>query len=256
MILSLAQWAQSTAFFTALRSSWYVYPVVLSLHLLGIAIFGGMVLVTNMRLLGLAFRDRSVSDVIDQLRVPKRFGLVLVATCGLLMLGAKAEEYYYNIFFRLKLVILGLIFVHGWIFRRSVYYALELDRAGLGIPGRAKLAASLSILLWVGVACAGRGIGYIDPPLDKIHASLTEPPAILSGRNCAAGSRLQAPLCGSSFEKLVAVSNTGTQEWAQSRFNWLVARGRRFAWAGFQRSDLPPAEPVYARRPSRRESAK
>jgi len=171
MILSLAQWAQSTAFFTALRSSWYVYPVVLSLHLVGIAIFGGMVLVTNMRLMGLALRDRSISDLIDQLRVPKRFGLVLIATCGVLLLGAKAEEYYYNAFFRLKLLLLGLILVHGWIFRGSVYYsASELDRASPLIPGRSKLAASLSILLWVGVACAGRGIGYIDPPLDKIHA--------------------------------------------------------------------------------------
>jgi hypothetical protein len=171
MILSLAQWAQSTSFFTALRSSWYVYPVVLSLHLLGIAIFGGLVLVTNMRLLGLALRDRSISDLVDQLRIPKRFGLVLIATCGVLMLGAKAEEYYYNTFFRLKLLLLGLIFVHGWVFRRGVYYnASELDRASPRIPGRAKLAASLSILLLVGLACAGRGIGYIDPPLDKIHA--------------------------------------------------------------------------------------
>ncbi|HLH42903.1 MAG TPA: DUF6644 family protein [Bryobacteraceae bacterium] len=171
MILSLAQWAQSTAFFTALRSSWYVYPAVLSLHLLGIAICGGMILATNMRLLGLAFRDRPISDMIEQLRVPKRFGLALIATCGVLLLGAKAEEYYYNIFFRTKLVILGLIFVHGWIFRASVYYNLsELDRASPRIPRRARLAASLSILLWVAMACAGRGIGYIDPPLDKIHA--------------------------------------------------------------------------------------
>ena len=138
MILSLAQWAQSTAFFTALRSSWYVYPVVLSLHLVGIAIFGGMVLVTNMRLMGLALRHRSISDLIDQLRVPKRFGLVLIATCGVLLLGAKAEEYYYNAFFRLKLLLVGLIFVHGWIFRGSVYYsASELDhgaREFLGEP--------------------------------------------------------------------------------------------------------------------------
>jgi hypothetical protein len=170
MILSFAQWIQSTAFFTALRGSWYVYPTVLSLHLLGIAIFGGMILVTNMRMLGLAWRDRPIAEVIEQLRVSKRIGLVLIATCGLLMLGAKAEEYYYNIFFRLKLVILGLIFVHGWIFRASVYFsAADLDKTRR-IPTRAKLAASLSLLLWIGVACAGRGIGYIDPPLDKLHA--------------------------------------------------------------------------------------
>ena len=173
MLLSLAQWAQSTAFFTALRGSWYVYPSVLSLHLLGIAIFAGMILATDMRLLGLAFRDRSVSDVIDQLRWAKRFGLVLVATCGILMLGAKAEEYYYNIFFRIKMLILALIFVHGWVFHRSVYFnTAELDRARKQLPTRARVAAFLSIVLWAGMACAGRGIGYIDPPLDKIHAKV------------------------------------------------------------------------------------
>src|SRR3954447_13660920 len=102
MILSLCQWAQSTAFFTALRGSWNVYPVILSIHLLGIAIFGGMILITDMRLLGLAMRNRPISDVVDQLRIPKRIGFLIVVACGILMLGSKAEEYYYNVFFRIK----------------------------------------------------------------------------------------------------------------------------------------------------------
>lgn len=169
MILSLAQWIQSTAFFTALRESWYVYPTVMSIHLLGIAFFGGMVLLTNMRLLGWSMRSRSLSDVIEQMRVPKRIGLIVIAICGLLMLGSKAEEYYYNDFFRLKLVLLALMFLHGWIFRRSVYYnTAEMDRTG--VTGLAKLAAVLSLLLWISIACAGRGIGYIQAPLDKVHA--------------------------------------------------------------------------------------
>jgi hypothetical protein len=178
MILSLCQWAQSTAFFTALRGSWYAYPTVMSLHLLGIAVFGGMVLMTNMRLLGLAMRKRSISDVIDQFRVPKRIGLILIATFGILMLGSKAEEYYYNSYFRLKMLLLALIFIHGWIFRRSVYdSAAEIGSATRGTPGRAKLAAIVSLLLWIGVACAGRGIGYIEPPLQKIHARALVPKA-------------------------------------------------------------------------------
>jgi hypothetical protein len=172
VILSFAQWVQATIFFRDLRESWYVYPTVMSLHLLAIAVFGGMVLLTNLRLLGWAMRSRPVSDLVDQLRVPKRIGLVVIAICGILMLGSKAEEYYYNVFFRIKMVILALIFIHGWIFRNSVYYnTAELDRAKR-IPGRAKLAASLSIFLWIAIACAGRGIGYIEPPLSKLHASL------------------------------------------------------------------------------------
>lgn len=170
MILSFAQWMQATAFFSALRQSWFVYPAIMATHLLAIALFGGMVLLTNLRLLGLAMTDRSVSDVVGQWRVPKRIGLIIVATCGILMLGSKAEEYYYNIFFRTKITLLALMFLHGWYFRRSVYYNTEeIDKAP-EIPMRVKVAASLSLVLWASIACAGRGIGYIDPPLNKLHA--------------------------------------------------------------------------------------
>jgi len=162
-MLSFCQWVQCTAFFTALRESSNAYPAVLALHLTGIALFGGMVLMTNLRLLGWAMRSRPVSDVVVQLRTPKRAGLVLVATCGLLMFGSKAEEYYYNIFFWTKMSLLALIAVHALIFRGVYQNPAQL-------PGRAKLAAALSMLLWAGVACAGRGIGYIEPPLDRIHA--------------------------------------------------------------------------------------
>ena len=177
MILSMCQWIQSTAFFTAMRGSSVVYPAIMSLHLVGIAIFGGMVLMTNMRLLGLAMRRRSVSDVVNQFRISKRIGLVLIAVCGILMLGSKAEEYYYNSFFRIKMLLLALIFIHGWIFRARVYdNTAEIDLARR-IPGRAKLAAIPSLLLWAGVACAGRGIGYIEPPLEKLHAKALVPQA-------------------------------------------------------------------------------
>jgi len=170
MLLSFALRIQSTALFTAVREEWFYYPIIMALHLVGIAVFGGMILMTDLRLLGLAMRKHSVADVVNQLRIPKRIGFVLVATCGILMAGSKAEEYYYNAFFRTKITLLVLIAVHALIFRPSVYNnAAALDQIPT-LPARAKVAAALSLLLWVGVACAGRGIGYIEPPLDKIHA--------------------------------------------------------------------------------------
>jgi hypothetical protein len=171
MLLSLALWVQATGFFTYLRGSGYVYPVILSLHMVAIAFFGGMILLTDLRMLGLAMRNHSVTDVAEQFRVPKRYGFLLAATCGLLMLGCKAEEYYYNVFFRAKLVLLLLVVVHALVFRGSVYDKVaEFDRDGR-VPGRAKLAAGLSLLLWASIACMGRGIGYVEPPFG-IHAQL------------------------------------------------------------------------------------
>src|ERR1019366_9182693 len=170
-MLEFAQFIQQTAFFTELRGSGYVYPVILSLHMVAIALFGGMILMTDMRLLGLAMRKYPIADLIDQLRVPKRYGFLIVAVCGLLMLGCKAEEYYYNAFLRAKLALLILAAVHGLVFRGSVYNkAAEFDRDGR-VPGSAKLAAGLSLLLWIAIACMGRGIGYIEPPFG-IHAQL------------------------------------------------------------------------------------
>jgi hypothetical protein len=46
-----------------------------------------------------------------------------------------------------------------------------LDRTP-SAPAKAKLAAVISMLLWISIACCGRGIGYIEPPLDKIHAQI------------------------------------------------------------------------------------
>ncbi|MBV9743706.1 MAG: hypothetical protein JO099_08075 [Acidobacteriia bacterium] len=173
-LLTFAQWVQSTELFTAIRESWYVYPAIMSSHLAGISLFGGMVLVVDLRLLGLAMRKRPVADVMRPLRRLKWIGFAIVATCGILMLGSKAEEYYYNAFFRAKMAVLALIFAHGLFFRGSVYGKVaEFDKTGK-IPGRAKLAASLSLILWTCMVICGRGIGYIEPPLDKIHARLIE----------------------------------------------------------------------------------
>jgi hypothetical protein len=172
MPLTFVQWIQLTDFFTALRGSAYVYPIVLSLHMVGIALFGGMILMTDLRLLGVTMRKRPIADVVNQLRVPKRWGLLLTVTCGFLMFGSKAEEYYYNAFFRTKLILLAIVVVSELVFYRGIYAnPAALDQAPT-VPGNAKLAAALSLLLWTSIACCGRGIGYIEPPLDKIHAQM------------------------------------------------------------------------------------
>lgn len=168
-MLAFAQWIQDTAFFTALRESWYVYPVVLSLHMVALALFGGLVLIADLRLVGV-FRKYPVAETMHSLRRLKDVGLTLIVTCGLLIFGSKAEEYYYNPFFRMKMLLLFFIALHASAFHRSVYSRLEeFDKAG-SVPRSAKFAGTLSLLLWIGVLICGRGIGYIDADFSKIHA--------------------------------------------------------------------------------------
>jgi hypothetical protein len=156
MLISFFIWLQNLEPFVDLRSSAYVYPVVLALHLSAISLFGAMIVATDLQLLGWGLRDGSSTDVIRRLRWPKRIGFLLAATCGFLLFSSKAEEYYYNPFFRIKILLFTLVAVHALVFRNSVYRNAELQRA------RAKLAASLSLFLWLSILCAGRYIGYVE----------------------------------------------------------------------------------------------
>lgn len=171
MLLSATIWLQATDFFTYIRLSSYVYAAILSLHLVAISLFGGMIVLTDLRLLGWAMTGRCIADVIAQTRRFKRIGFVCAVTFGFLLFGSKAEEYYYNAFFRTKITLLLLVAVHALIFRSSVYrQAAELDLAPT-IPTRAKMAGALSLLLWTGIMISGRGIGYIEVPFG-LHAGL------------------------------------------------------------------------------------
>jgi hypothetical protein len=162
-----SQWVQGTDFFTALRESALVYPIIMSLHLSSIAIFGGLILLTDLRLLGLAMPSMTVSDIVAQTRIWKRIGFVVMITCGILLAGAKLDKYYDNPYFQLKLLFLLLVGVHALVFRRSVYgKTKELDQAP-AIPPIAKIAACLSLVLWIGILSFGRWIAYYERPGDR-----------------------------------------------------------------------------------------
>ena len=101
-----------------------------------------------------------------QLRVWKQIGFVLTVGCGLMLLMAKAELYYHNPFYWTKMTLLFLVGVHALVFHKSVYgNTEELDRAPR-VPARAKVAACLSLFIWVGLVAAGRSIAYFDVPED------------------------------------------------------------------------------------------
>ncbi len=171
MLVSFFERLQAADLLSYIRVSAYAYPVILSLHMVALAFFGGMILVTDLRLLGLGMRSYSVSEVVNGLRAPKRFGFLIDFASGVLMFGSKAGQYSYNPWFWTKIALLALIAVNYLIFRRGVYKNVaELDRAPQ-IPGQAKLAAGLSLLLLTGVACAARGPATIK---DIIH-SMVDP---------------------------------------------------------------------------------
>src|SRR6202041_3570229 len=80
-----------------------------------------------------------------------------------------------------------MIALHALVFRSRLYNnAEELDQARQ-LPGRARLAAALSLVLWVSVVCAGRGIGYIAAPFGFHYASAATSGASISRLRDGAG---------------------------------------------------------------------
>ena len=79
-ILSIFQWLQSTDIMTFIRESGLTYPVIMSTHLTCIAVFGGMIVITDLRLLGWAFQNRPIADIVNGLRWWKRLGFVIMVT--------------------------------------------------------------------------------------------------------------------------------------------------------------------------------
>ena len=58
-----------------------------------------------------------------------------------MLAGSKAEGYFINTFFQIKMVLFFLVFVHAMVFRPIVYNTPDQLDAAPQIPGRAKLAA-------------------------------------------------------------------------------------------------------------------
>jgi hypothetical protein len=162
--LSIAESIQSIGFLTDFRESEYVYPVVMTTHLACIAFFGGMILMTDLRLLGLAMTDRSLGEVVAKFRIWKRIGFCIMVTMGALLASSEAVKYAPNPFFWAKMTCLALVGVHALIFRPLVYNNTEkIDRSPT-MPLQAKLAGALSLLLWFSVLSFGRLIGYYEGP--------------------------------------------------------------------------------------------
>lgn len=170
MLQSIGGFIQGLSLFSAVRESALVYPILLSTHLACLATFGGLILATNLRLLGWFLTDIPAADLIQALRPWKFAGLTIMLTAGMLLGGSKAEEYLTNPYFQIKLVLLVMIAVHGLIFRRTVY-----RKVGGPVPASGRLAGVLSLVLWLGVVSMGRWIAYYDPPAPGAQASAGAP---------------------------------------------------------------------------------
>jgi hypothetical protein len=164
MALSFFDWLQATAFATNIRESNDLYPILLTGHMATLAVFGGMLLMSDLRLLGWALTDFPVSRIVGGFRPWKRVGLIIMLGIGLMLFLSKPAEYVANPWFLAKVFLLSLTAVHALVFRHRVYdRTAEFDGMSV-IPSTARIAAWCSLGLWLGIMICGRAIGYYDAP--------------------------------------------------------------------------------------------
>ena len=67
-ILSICQWLQDTSIGTSIRQSIWVFPVIETPHVLALSISVGLLLVSDLRLMGYIMKRRPVSEVYEQIK--------------------------------------------------------------------------------------------------------------------------------------------------------------------------------------------
>jgi Family of unknown function (DUF6644) len=155
-LLDFCKWLQFSAPLVAMRSSPWLFPIIATIHLMGLAMIGGAVLVVDLRLLGFGLRRQPVAQIArDAERWLVRSLLVSLPT-GALLFMCFATKYYYLTFFWVKMA--SLVAVLGFTFsvRRRVTMADEMRVS----PAWSKLVALVSLSLWTTVAIGGRWIGF------------------------------------------------------------------------------------------------
>jgi hypothetical protein len=153
-------WLGDTAWSIALRESLWVYPIVETVHVLALALFLGLAILLDLRLLGLALRPVRVSDVVKRVMPWTWIGFALMVITGSLLFYADPVRFFGNVFFRIKAGLLVLAGLNAWLFHATVYRSVDTWDLAAASPPRARFAAAASLVLWAGVVTTGRMIAY------------------------------------------------------------------------------------------------
>jgi hypothetical protein len=158
IVFSFCSWSDKTPLGEAIRNSVWLFPTVEIFHLLGLGLLGGIVLVWNMRLLGVPIlREESLPDLARDLWKMMIGALAVMLVSGYALFSSEALKDFFNWGFRLKMAALFLAIVFTFTIHRKITLADE----GSVSPWLQKLTAIVSLLLWITVGLGGRSIGYI-----------------------------------------------------------------------------------------------
>ena len=153
-------WLQHTSLATTIRDSLLLFPLLESVHVIGLALVFGTIAVIDLRLLGVASAQRPFSRMASDIMTWTWVTFAVTALTGALMFITNATVYFNNTYFRAKILLLVLAALNVLVFeltaRRTVH---QWDRSP-SAPPIGKAVATVSLVVWVAVIFAGRMIGF------------------------------------------------------------------------------------------------
>lgn len=144
---------ESSGIATTLRNSVWLYPLVNTGHVLGVALLFGGIVPLDLRLLGL-WRNLPLAPLWQVLRITSAAGLVVAVVCGTLLFSTRATEYAVSPWFQAKMLVVLLAVTN------ALWLAWYTRAGGPWKADVARLPAAISLVGWGAALCLGRLLGY------------------------------------------------------------------------------------------------
>ena len=151
---SFCEWLGNTPGSMAIHESLYAYPIIESIHVLTLCLFVGMIMMWDLRLMGLTLQSISVQEMSARLLPWAIAGFIIMTISGGLLVYQDPVRAYHSSFFRAKVIMLILAGLNALIFHLTNW------GSNLEAPKRARMAGGISLTLWAGIIVAGRMIAY------------------------------------------------------------------------------------------------
>lgn len=149
-----------TSLSAQLQSSERLWMLLEGTHVLTLMLFAGTILFVDLRLLGVVLRSTPVSKVTAAVLPYTVGGFIVMILTGLALFFANPFEYYHNIVFRAKILFLLAAAVNIFLFHHRVQANLDSWDNAQRTPVGARVAAGVSLSLWIAVIIAGRYVAY------------------------------------------------------------------------------------------------
>ena len=155
MLEPFFRWCESTRVGRAVAESVWAFPILEAVHLIGLCVLGGALLVVDLRLLGLGLTSQPVVRLARNARPWLVGSLVVMAATGVPLFLSEAIRAYYNTSFWVKMCTLPLALAFTFAVRERVARREADDPGATG-----RIVGAVSLALWFTVAAAGRWIGF------------------------------------------------------------------------------------------------